>query len=376
MARKYDVPAWKQLQLVRLALRHSETTKADVAVLAEIVQRYHGAYGNAWISDDMLIEETGVSRPSINRARRKLVDNDFITVTAQGKKGRATVYLPHFHIVPEKGIKSDTEIKGIMDDTEYAPLGITDDTGTPLLGIKDDTPSYIQSPAYKAGRQDIDNDTAPASPPLSSGLEADDAGRAIDGFDELYKAYGYRRNRAEAKAVYLKINPDPDLHAEMVVAATAWRERWAAQNKPDAPRYTLAKWLERECYLEDPPAGFAKQKPEAKTPEKSKRKKMNTGSKDAPRRFIIQSADVQQDGNKKYLIMVLKDGDDWTEDFSMLIDAASGWQKEEGQKDLEQLCVACGVPNAQDTSELVGRTFLMNANDEFCRAPNEATQNG
>lgn len=109
MARKYDIPAWRQLHLVRLALRHPKTTKADVAVLAEIIQRYHGAYGNGWASHEMLIEDAGVSRPSVIRAKRKLERLGFVTVLAPGRKGRATVYLPNFDMIHEKGITLDTE---------------------------------------------------------------------------------------------------------------------------------------------------------------------------------------------------------------------------------------------------------------------------
>lgn len=376
MARKYDVPAWRQQQLIRMALRHSETSKADAAVLAEIVQRYHGKYGNAWATHEHLMEQTGLARSTIKRSRKALEHFGFMTILTTGVRGMASVYLPNFDIVPELGSVGDPLSKGFKDEPLIDDLGSTDEPETPLLRVKDGPPSYIQSPAYKAGRQDIDNDTAPASPPLSSGLEADDAGRAIDGFDQLYKAYGYRRNRAEAKAAYQKINPDPDLHAELVASAIAWRERWAAQNKPDAPRYTLAKWLERECYLEDPPAGYAKQKPEAKAPEKTRRKKMSTGSKDAPRRYIIQSADVEKDGGNTSLVMTLMANDGYTEEFDMLIDADSPSRSEEAYREFGRFIKACGLVGCSDSSELVGLSFMIDGDGEFCRVPDEATQNG
>lgn len=255
MKRKHDIPAWRQFQLVRLALRHPETTKADAAVLAEIVQRYHGEYGNGWASFDMLIEEAGVSRPSVIRAKRKLERLGFITVLATGRKGRSTVYLPNFNLVPEKGVTPDTKTKGVKDDTVIAGLGVKDDTEKPEYGVKDDTPSYLHVPADKAGIHERYLD--PAAPPMA-GLTAASAGAHGEGkFDQLYKAYGHRRGRADARKAYEALAPTEETHADILAAAEAWRQAWARQGNPDAPRFTLAKWLERECYHEDPPTGFA-----------------------------------------------------------------------------------------------------------------------
>ncbi len=42
----------------------------------------------------------------------------------------------------------------------------------------------------------------------------------------------------------------------LVAAAMEWRETWAAQNKPEAPRFSLAKWIEREEYECSPPTAY------------------------------------------------------------------------------------------------------------------------
>lgn len=131
-------------------------------------------------------------------------------------------------MVPEKGATGDPLSNGFNDEPLNEGLGGKDEPAIASYGVSDEPTSYIRLRPTKAGRQDVDIDTAPAAPPLSSGLRADDAGRAIDGFNELYKAYGYRRTRAEAKTVYQAINPDADLHAEITASAIVWRERWAA----------------------------------------------------------------------------------------------------------------------------------------------------
>lgn len=363
MARKYDVPAWRQQQLIRMALRHGKTTKADAAVLAEIVQRYHGKYGNAWATHEHLMQQTGLARSTVKRSRKTLEQFGFMTILSTGVRGMASVYLPNFDIVPELGSVGDPLSKGFKDEPLIDDLGSTEEPEITLLGVKDGPPSYIRSPAYKAGRQDIDIDTAPATPPLSSGLRADDAGRAIDGFDELYKIYDYRRNRAEAKAAYQAINADADLLGEITASALAWRERWAAQNKPDAPRYTLAKWLERECYLEDPPAGYAKQKPEAKPKQKTGTPKMSTTQKNSV--YKIESISVEKEGGFTYLTMETLCDEKYLEDVSIVLEADSAKAQEEGQKQLNQLFASIGIDGVKDHDELVGRTFLMNDDYDF-----------
>lgn len=255
MKRKHDIPAWRQQQLVRLALRHSETTKADCAVLAEIVQRYHGEYGNGWASFDMLIEETGLHKTTIIKAKRKLERLGFVSVLSPGRRGRSTVYLPNFDLVPERGSAQTTETKGSVDATAIDGLGSQDATEYGHLGSVDATSSYLQLPVYKTGI--LESNIDPAAPPMA-GLTAASAGAQGERkFEQLYKAYGHRRGRADARKAYEALAPTDEAHADIMAAAEAWRQAWARQGNPDAPRFTLAKWLERECYHEDPPTGFA-----------------------------------------------------------------------------------------------------------------------
>ncbi len=52
----------------------------------------------------------------------------------------------------------------------------------------------------------------------------------------------------------------------IVEAASAWQASWAAQGKSDAPRFTLAKWLEREEYECEPPTAFKPKERKSKAP--------------------------------------------------------------------------------------------------------------
>jgi hypothetical protein len=97
--------------------------------------------------------------------------------------------------------------------------------------------------------------------PLTDGLKATAAGPAQDGFEELWRAYGYRQKKADAKAAYWKLAPNSDFHKRLVEAARAWQASWAAQGKTDAPRFSLAKWIDREEFECDPPTAY---KPKAR----------------------------------------------------------------------------------------------------------------
>ncbi|WP_024898808.1 helix-turn-helix domain-containing protein [Brucella rhizosphaerae] len=372
MKRKYDIPAWKQVHFLRLALRHPETTKADCAVLGEIVQRYHGEYGNAWSSHEMLIEDTGVSRPSVIRAKKKLERLGFVSVLSPGRRGRSTVYKPNFDMVPEKGVTRDTETKGITDDTELDALGIKDDTETGLLGVMPDTPSYLHVPADKAGIHERYID--PSAPPLA-GLSAASAGENGEGekskFDELYKAYGHRRNRADARKAYEALEPDAEDHVNIVAAAHSWREGWERQNNPDAPRITLAKWLEQERFHEDPPTGFkakerkppmATVKHDVAAPEPKKQAIDDpTEIYSYPGKFdaVITGSNIINEAGECILVLNLDlhntAGTRVAQvEHQIFAQAFSKFMQDQGQAHIKALTEAAGLREISDTSELHG----------------------
>ena len=257
----YDVEAWVQFHLLRLASFHPETTKADLAVLAEIIQRYWGKYGNGWVTHENLGAMAGVSKATVIRAKRNLQRLGFITVVQAGRRGSATVYRPNFELVPAKGSKDDTETLGVTDATETGGIGSIDATETPEYGVKDDTPSYLQDRPTRAGSQIDRIDCATPSAPLADGLGATAARTAQeDGFNRLWNAYSHRQRKADARAAFDKLAPSPELLEQMVVSAEAWFAAWSAQNKPDAPRFSLKKWIEREEYECEPPTAYKAKK--------------------------------------------------------------------------------------------------------------------
>ncbi|MBY5614213.1 helix-turn-helix domain-containing protein [Rhizobium leguminosarum] len=266
----FDVDAWVQFHLLRAAAFHPKTTKADVAVLAEIIQRYHGKFGNGWASHEHLGSMAGIHKASVIRAKRNLERLGFITVVQPGRRGSATVYQPNFALIPEKGSKDATETKGSILATETVHLGSIHETESAEYGSTDATPSYLPDRPTKAESQIDRNDPAPPSAPLPVGRAATGADGAGGGFEEVWKAYDYKQKKAEALAAYKKLAPDEELHERIVGAASIWKASWAAQQKTDAPRFTLAKWLEREEFECGPPTAYKAKEKKAPAPKKQK----------------------------------------------------------------------------------------------------------
>lgn len=376
----FDVDAWVQFHLLRLASFHPKTTKADIAVLAEIIQRYYGKFGNGWVTHEALGEIAGISKATVIRAKRNLELLGFVTVIQPGRRGSATVYKPNFDLVPRKGVTDDTETKGITHATETSGFGSVDDTQTGELGVTDDTPTYLPDRPTRAESQiDRDEFAAPGAPPLA-GLSAATAEPAKEGgFEELWKAYCCKQKKAEAKAAYTKLAPDADLHARMVESAHKWFERWTAQEKPDAPRFTLGKWIEREEFECDPPTAYhAKQRKTATKP-----KPANDNVKDeieipefmkgSPRLWptgeyygeFVEN-DIQQEGNDieaHMLFLVNSPGPHFGKKLlhRFYVQSFMRSAQEQGQKYLNDICRAIGVDGVEDLDDLMFKPISVRA---------------
>ncbi|OCJ03753.1 hypothetical protein A6U87_17620 [Rhizobium sp. AC44/96] len=351
-----------------LAIIHTDwATRLDHKVAAVIIERYFGRYGNSRASLRYLEEKTGATRPNIIASARRLVEHGAFSVVREGAGTRPTEYALNFGFV-SSGIARDTATSGIVHDTS---CGIADDTSGSFRGIAHDTKTSLTVTGLQAELPERDIDfAAPVAPPLS-GLSADTAGTAKGGFEELWKAYGYRKAKAEAKAAYAKLSPDGDLHTRIVDAAGLWLSAWAAQGKADAPRFTLAKWLEREEFECDPPAGYkAKEKAgkqanaPAPTPEPTNDNQTEdekeapdfTVYPDQPALGVIERVEdytYEDDGGKSLKIYYRTHDGKEIEQFLMYESPDQG-EQERGQEDLRKVLEAVDLVETNDAQDLVG----------------------
>lgn len=253
-----------------------------------------------------------MSLPHINSGNRDLCEWGWLFELEKGAGRTASRFMPNFTLfdIAEKGnfsqflngeISFSVNPLGIRKGFEICvhPMGnsrVTYGVNTNTfsvhpLGNKDPLTGTV----LKDGPTESGNDCAPATPPPTVGLVATAADGAQDGFEELWKAYSYPQRKSEARAAYIKAAPDARSHERMVAAARAWRERWAEQGKADAPRFTLAKWIEREEFDCDPPAPSQRKERKAKaTKPRTSPVNDNAKAQSEPVRIIA----VEEIGNR------------------------------------------------------------------------------
>ncbi|MGY4371100.1 hypothetical protein ACVW1A_007165 [Bradyrhizobium sp. LB1.3] len=306
-------------------------TRLDHKVARHVIDRYYPKHGNGRASLRYLERATGSSRSNITTSLRRLAENGAIIITRQGQGTRPTEYALNFDLsasVPVDVTSTDEVPSGTVDVTSS---GHADNTTSNSSVPVDVTESYLLNPAYKAEIQiDRVDPAAPTAPPLADGLAATAAGGtaveerapAKPTFELCYRTYAFLKGKKEAKAAWGALPAEVD-RAAVIEAAKAWQASWAAQGKPDAPRYALARWLKDERYDEDAPKGFTKVEKASKAKSKSAGK-----------------GDLGIGANIKHFTITAHetDGDvfaDWYETFSFRAD--------DGQEFSKRLHVVCAA---------------------------------
>jgi hypothetical protein len=350
-----------QWRILGAVLRSNWATGLDKSVAFEIVDNYRKDHRNSRASLSYLMRATGSDRKSVIASTRRIVENGPFIVARQGVGTRPTEYEIDFDSVqdkPSSGADTTTSMSGSSGGVEPTTgSGVEPTTSAPSSGA-DTTESVLPVAAYKAGIQDRMIDfAAPMAPPLA-GLSAATAEPAKEGFEELWKAYGHRQKKAEAKAAYTKLSPDGDLHVRLVRAATAWFTRWAEQNKPDAPRFTLAKWIEREEFECSPPAGY-KAKSQAAAPAE-------VPAEEAPNftiypdrstsgEIVRTEISTDEDDGARMLEVWYRTVDGAEINQLIVYESADPTEQDVGQKEIRGLLEAVDLLELEDANELVGR---------------------
>ncbi|WP_411906269.1 hypothetical protein [Rhizobium mayense] len=356
-----------KFKLMTLLPFDKRAKRKHILVYGFVLDWFHSKYGNALASSRHVLSELkerdpfgqGLYMGDVHGALTDLVSWGYLS-REKGAGRRASRYIPvwsKFDSVRKSMNITDHEISA-RETPNNSVLESPNATADSVLKISELRPSY-RDPGTDPGTRREGIDPAPASPPPGPGLEGrPGAVRAGDGFEELWLAYGHRQKKAEARAAYVKLSPDDDLHARMVEAAGQWRSAWEAQGRADAPRFTLARWLEREDYDCSPPTAY--------TPKsRSKARPTNAANQNvlAPsgsRRAIITKSHVDEGGGHQKLHMTLLDLDDGTEwDHSITISSSNTERQCVGQAELGELISAVGKPSVNDSEELHHIPFIV-----------------
>lgn len=275
-------------------------TRLDHKVAAVIIERYMRRQQNARVSLRYLQVATGSQRNKIIASIRRLCLNGVFNVIREGLGTRPTEYALNFAFASSgtaEGTSSDETSSGSLEGTS---CGTLEGTARDPRGTLEGTESSLTVTGLQAELQEREIDCAAPTAPPGSGLDGRPGADAAQGeFEEVYRAYGYKRNRADARREYEAIDPNDDLHRQIVEAANIWREAWEAQNKPDAPRKHLASWLKSECYFEDPPTAYKakERKPKAERHPKPETRDAEPATRTGTWTDVLTIVDVETVGN-------------------------------------------------------------------------------
>jgi hypothetical protein len=311
--------------------------RKHMLVFGFVLDWYHSQYGDALASTRHIHREliardrnnTGLSLRHIHDALADLVDWGWLD-QSKGVGRRASRYVPRWEMLSVSPAGNTTEIAPSVSpvgNTTVSPAGNTTTDSVSPAGNEDP----LTGPGYKTGSLEREIDGAAAA----AGLEP---ACALAGFDELWNAYGYRRDKKAARVAYARLAPIPEQHAAIVLAARAWCEAWRAQGNPNAPRRHLHKWLEAECWDEDPPSGYRPRETKAAIAPQPKTAPQSDEA-------VICGSDVDLAAGT--MTFRLRYADREAED---IFDLSSADSRER----LRQLCQAAGVDGFDDTAQLHG----------------------
>jgi len=349
-----------QHKLLLAVINADWATRLDIKVAAAIIERYVRKFGNARASLSFLENATGSKRNKIIPSTRRLLEHGVAHVVREGVGTRPTEYGLNFQFAASSSLEGTSSDVAGSSALEGTPTGSPEGTSSGSSGTLEGTESSLTVAGLQAERTERENEPAAPTAPPTVGLSATAAVTAGEGnFRDLWKAYypDKGKGRAEAEAAYAKLAPDADLHRQMVDAAREWHDAWSAQDKPDAPRYTLAKWIERKEYECAPPTAYRpkerKAKPAPTTPT-------------APARTIarvchIIAADVSPDEYGSKLSLVFEVVGDRSDTFrhAIYIEHHDFKIQSAGMEEFTALCRVMNLPNVQDSEELMFHPLLV-----------------
>lgn len=363
------VAQFRMAQLIDMDDRLYETARV---VYRFMVGWYHEGYGDALLSQRHVAKVMkqrapagGVvpSRNAVQRAIIALMDTGWVVRSFQGRgKGKgASRYVPVMNVLELAAQGKFPEPAHFTGPVEPAhangPVvahanGPVEGEPAHFTGPKTLLPDSAGEP--KTGKEDMD-----FAPPASAltGVAA-----AKEGYDELFDAYGVRKEFAAGKVEYEKLAPSPDLHAEIVLAAKAWR---AAAG--DIERMHLARWLREQRFREEPKERKAKVAeplaacvPEPANDNAADGMPYRRETLEIIRAHIDEDREYDEGVWVKYMNLEyrrLEDGNEEDGD-SFIVASNRPELQEEGQREFQQHLARAGLDLPIKPEDLVGKAFV------------------
>lgn len=266
-----------------------ELSRGEVAVYAQIVDRYNAQRGAAWPSMDRLAFDTGLSRRAIPKIIEKLCRGDYLQITKHGNRATSNRYLPTFHEYSRKeNPATDTDTIGNPSSLNIGNSSSTcSEPQFPTLV----NPSSLE-PTYEPEQQARGKEVGVSLPPPLAAARAAPGGLPLAAdsnglrYPEFWAAYPKRANVGTAEeAIDDALTAGVKL-ATIVDGARLYAEWLKAQPWADKARYTKApqNFIRGKHWLDDWTVAAKHQKEGAnggigQTKQSQKKTEAKTGAK-------------------------------------------------------------------------------------------------
>ncbi|SMD06445.1 hypothetical protein SAMN06297251_12311 [Fulvimarina manganoxydans] len=333
-------------------------TRLDHKVATIIVERYRSDHGNARASNSYLACLTRADIKNVRISVGRLVEHGAFFIHREGKGTRPTEYVPNFSFAASGGAHAPAT----SGDADTPTCGGADAPTNGRSGDAETPQSRLPVPLTISGYgEEATKEPAAATPPPAP--RPDRAGGSVPAgdFEVLWRAYGFKRGKAEARAAFDALSPSDERAAAMIEAARDWCAAWAEGGDAKTGRRTLASWLQREDFDCEPPRRYEKPTRQKRPTDDEERPQAPTtgtaGPPQAPKRHrvTITDAATHQAGADIVLAIVMSAEDGTHFRAEHKVQARSASEQEDGQRALARLCMAANLGAVEDAAELCGR---------------------
>jgi hypothetical protein len=238
-------------------------------VLGFLLDWYHSKYGDALASVRHVVDHIkardpagkGIAIAYAHSALSDLVSWGYLKQD-KGSGKRASRYVPAWDLVclppsVHTVVNATPSVHPVLNTDVHTGMNAN---SASVHNGKNEDPSTRTRSQDPGTRKDDNNVSAAPTAPHASGLVAAAAVPAEE-FEQLYRTYGVRKNKAAAEAEFLKLNSPI---ADLIVSANAWK----AAAGDGVTRMYLDRWLREKRYDEDPPAKYEPKPGKVKMPRK------------------------------------------------------------------------------------------------------------
>ncbi|MGY4428268.1 hypothetical protein ACVWWO_000745 [Bradyrhizobium sp. F1.13.1] len=396
-----------QWTLLSEIIADKRTRKPHIQIAQIVIDRQKREHGNSQASVRYIERGTGLSKWRISKATAELAEWGYFS-RRPGAGTRPSEFTATSW--PSVRVQGDTKHPTLVSESEGTQCPSLEGRCEPLVSESEGTnPAYVDG--LQAGLREAECSVGAATPPALAGLEPATPETPPGGFVELWDVFNLKltNSKEKARAAYDRLAPDAGLHATMVEAAARLHAHYEEHGTGRQYRIQCHNWIKARGWEDDLPIVYADAKsaaiakvrgsakpvqrydeadrsvrPGAKAPEPAEEGEMGrrrSSTIDAAeaaeheRKLSAAAIEIGVPRGASVTIVssaVVSRGDDtWLElktnrgDVAVLIEGPNEAIQAEGQEHLGRLCSACGFDKIGDSSDLHGKSFIVDRGTFF-----------